>query len=376
MNTLVMDLQVETERRMELEKQRVEWLVREAVDGVNPEDGEADGILVFEAENHEETDVRVDGAEEQAVEEDDDEHSITDFLAVETPPLPPPLPDSLPLIGHLRDLFSPLTARQKPLQKSLHDLSLSLNALRSSLPVPPLEPDSTSPVRSKKSTFPNLSLKTGPPTSDPVFVNMLDSIHEVIEDARVDVEISMADEERVYRGFEALLGVGSGSGAVQGKEVMRDAREFVEERRTGEDFTRLSTRVEDVEHDLALLKRTVHEVEGMEVDKGEVDGGREGKQSIWQTLELRTITPTATRVVISSLASSPSDMDGHDSSRRTGLLSSVGSVGRSFSASVVGAPRRVSTMAGGLYRAPKLSIGMKDKADHESGPTRNDDDVE
>ena len=50
-NTLVIDLQIETDRRIELEKQRVEWLAREAVDGVEPGEGDVDGDLMFDAEN-------------------------------------------------------------------------------------------------------------------------------------------------------------------------------------------------------------------------------------------------------------------------------------------------------------------------------------
>jgi len=381
-NTLVIDLQIETDRRIELEKQRVEWLAREAVDGVEPGEGDVDGDLMFDAENLEEgrSAPAVNAAKTLADEDGSFASKVDETTDGEAPPLPSPLPESAPLIDHLRNLFNPLTERHMPLQKTMHDLSLSLTSLRSSLPVPSPEPDSTSP-KSKKS-FPTISRKPIPPTSDPLLVSILDSIHEVIEDARVDVEIAVADEERVYRGFEALLGAGAGSGAVQGKEVMRDVREYVEEKRQSEGYVKLSKRVEDIEHDLALLKRSVHEVEGMEVDNGageENTGKRKHSVSVWQTLKLRTVTPTVTRVSASPVeSSSPVDVD-LDAHRRTSLLSSmgssVGSVGRSFSATVIGTPKRVSGIAGGLYRGSKGSLGRREKSE-ESSLMREDDDVE
>ena len=144
-NSLVEDLQEETGRRMELERQRVEWLAREAVHGMDPDEGkgEVDGQMVFDAENHEEED----GTDRLLVlPRDEDETPRTehhDMIEVATPPLPSPLLNSAPLIGHLRDLFDPLTARHSPLQKTLHDLSLSLTSLRASLPLPPAEPDTS-----------------------------------------------------------------------------------------------------------------------------------------------------------------------------------------------------------------------------------------
>lgn len=46
---------------------------------------------------------------------------------------------------------------------------------------------------------------------------LLDALHEVIEDARVDVEIALADTERVHRGFEALLNVIPGQEKTESK---------------------------------------------------------------------------------------------------------------------------------------------------------------
>jgi hypothetical protein len=398
-DTLVKDLQVETERRMELERQRVEWLASDAVGGVKTAlDQEADsgqGQIMFDLEDHEEPPAVPDTAARDDIPQvavakdavdlmgDSDEEEEEDQLtsASIAPPEPSPVLDNSPLIAILQEVINPLTSRYTPLQTSLHDLSSSLSSLRTSLPVPST-PSTTSPI--KKGTFRNLSLKTSP-TSDPALITILDSIHEVIEDARVDLEIAVADIERVYRGFEALLGVG-GNGAVQGSEVLRDAREYAEEKeKEGEtgSFRRLEKKVGDLEHDIVLLKRTVHEVEGMDLSDIDITGQDEGQEkkknprTIWHGIKLRTITITPPSPIFGQTVNT-------DSRRRTtSLLSSVGSVGRSFSSTVVGTPRRaVSGFTGGLYKGKKGKANGKAEAEEETLMMRDDglngeeDDVE
>jgi len=376
---LVLDLQEETERRMELERQRVEWLARDAVDGVEATNGDTDGQMLFDAENQDEEDRGargIDGSPSGLKAQVEAPARDTEILGLKTPPLPPPLPDSSPLIAQVRELFLPLTERQVPLQKTLHDLSISLVSLRTSLPLPPHDLESTSPKQTKKASTILPSLMGANPMSDPVLINLLDSIHEVIEDARVDVEIAAADEERVYRGFEALLGVGAGSGAVQGKDVMSDARDYVNEKLVGERNAKLAKRVEDVEHDLVLLKRTVHEVDGMEVDKScdedaegvDGSGSGSGSKNVWCNLDLRTITTASGRSIDTAILSSRR--------QTTALLSSVGSVGRSFSASVIGTPRKVSSLAGGLYHGTIGSPRSKNSTGESDSLLEEEDDVE
>jgi len=388
-DTLVRDLQAETERRMELERQRVEWLARDAVGGVDPipdEDAEQ-GHTMFEFENQEDSS-GIDTAHRHEVPNGHEKKDDVDLLGDEpvekqlpSIPVEPPQPslvlDNFPLITILQEIINPLTERYNPLQVSLHDLSSSLASLRISLPIQTTPASTTSPT--KKPTFRNLSLKSPSPISDPALTILLDSVHEVIEDARVDLEIAVADIERVYRGFEALLGVG-GKGAVQGSEVLKDAREYANDRENegGKgSFERLVKKVEDLEHDLVILKKTIHEVEGMEM--GEVEdsdelGEKKGKRSIWYDLALRTVTIAPPTPILGNSS-------GDSRRRTTSLLSSVGNVGRSFSSTVVGTPRRaVSGFTGGLYKGKKGKINGKaeeqrlvDKVDVNGA---EDDDVE
>ena len=330
-NTLVQDLQTETERRIDLEKQRVEWLAKEAVEGVKP-GSDVGGEVMFEGD--------VDHVEER--------HDTKESLTVPetTAPkitTPPDLAETPPLLPELRAQFEPLTKRYTPLQKRLHDLSHSVTSLRF---------DESTPTSSRR--------LLGRNRSEHILHTLLDSVHEVIEDARVDVEIALADEERVFRGFEALLGVGK-SGAVQGKKVLQDADEYVTDRLSWAGYNKLEKRIEDVESDVTRIKGVAHEMEGM-------DTGDEAAPTKWSEVELRTIAVPAR-----SLLGLPE----REAQRRgTNLLSGVGNVGRSFSATVLTAPRRVGSFAGGLYRGPQRTP-VEDEVEAEAKPFQAaEDDVD
>lgn len=377
--TLVQDLQAETEKRMDLERQRVEWLAKEAVEGVKAEE-EGDGQIVFDLEDHTIPDIRTSEISEEKVEEvpaEPEEESSAEQ----------PIQQPSRFVSELHTLFEPLTVRYTPLQKTLHDLSVSLASLRTSMST---FTTLTPAIKhgSKKSTF--LPLARFPAPGSPLSREMstsatlstlLDALHEVIEDARVDVEIALTDTERVHRGFEALLNVIPGQGKDgEQEQVMEEVYEYVAAKGDGEEWKRLNRKVEDIEGDLAGLKKVVHEMEGMEVaqvdEEGEDDDNRKGKRgkdkednNIWHGVHLKTISlqprhpsPLPTPLVsplddltthFSFTPDGSSTPDGVERKRRTAsMLSSVGNVGRSFSAGVMGAPRRVSGLASGLYRAP------------------------
>lgn len=191
------------------------------------------------------------------------------------------------------------------------------------------------------------------PLQDPVLLSILENLHESLEDARVDVEIAIADEDRVYRGFEALLGVGLG-GVVQSSSVFEDAREFVAFK-LNEGWTKLNGKVGDLEMDLSTVKSKIHELEGMDLSYDEeptspslsrtgsnanVETPSLKPKSIWNTLDLKTVTLAPTTPV----------PEGGRRRLGQGVFGGVSSVGRSFSASVISAPRKVGGFAGGLYK--------------------------
>jgi len=391
-DTLVKDLQVETERRMKLEGERVEWLAKEAIEGVEAGEilgngiGEGGDGVVFDLDQHEEVEALNDDHQDKAgndvaksVEEDTKEPIESDSnlsLPLETPSLipletPPPL-EPTPTLNRLSTIFAPLIESHKPLQSSLNALSHSLTDIRDSLP-----------------TKRNLNLLRKTPLQDPVLLSILENLHESLEDARVDVEIAIADEDRVYRGFEALLGVGFGGGVVQSGNVFQDAKGFVEFKLNGIDgWGKLNGKVNDLEMDLSTVKSKIHELEGMDLSyedeqppslsRGNSNSNTDTNptaptpksKSIWNTLDLKTVTLTPT---------TPVPEDGR---RRLGqgMFGGVSSVGRSFSASVISAPRKVGGFAGGLYKPRnKVKLGEEEKliSETEKGDQKErEDDVE
>lgn len=399
-DTLVKDLQIETERRMALEDQRVDWLAKEAVEGREAEEeGEMEDGVMFDLDHHENGDpdgtsrrgstagqIEIIGVDHTA-QTDGKGNSATaeakDLLDAEIDPpdvpleTPPALTDPSPSIESLQTIFKPLRARYDPLQSSLHSLTHALADLRSSLPIANGS-DSPAPSSSSSARKPILPFRRSPLT-DPMLISILDNLHETLEDARVDVEIAIADEDRVYRGFEALLGVGTG--VVQSKDVLKDARDFVEYKSSGEGYTKLATKVGDLEGDLSSLKAKIHELEGMDLSttttepptptspnlsdtSGSGSGFFKTSTSVWASLDLRSIevTPPVTPPI--------------EEGRRklgSGMFGGVSNVGRSFSASVISAPRKVGGFAGGLYRPRKKTQssdkderGGKDKEEEQS----------
>ncbi|KAH9981756.1 hypothetical protein BJV74DRAFT_74892 [Russula compacta] len=113
------------------------------------------------------------------------------------------------------------------------------------------------------------TLQALPPSSSSLPTSALQMIlarlDDFNEDARVELEIRIADEERIARGYATLLAVpGAIASAEEAQEVERAVRGFVEG--SGDDETiararnRFARKREDLEHDVAALKRAVHEL--------------------------------------------------------------------------------------------------------------------
>ncbi|RXK41776.1 hypothetical protein M231_01011 [Tremella mesenterica] len=336
--TLVTDLQKETERRMELERQRVEWLAQDAVGGrLGHEDTNGHEMFDFDHEDHEEYEgdehhdkffhnhdtgndakgstsvldhdlinltqetqhitmddqpVNKSAIEDIGVRDEIDDmaepslHSDLQILNTKTTPPSPLLskPSSptlslssiqpTPELQNLLDIFNPLRSRYPKLQTQLHSLSHSLSSLRSSLPSNiPQTPNShnNSGVKTNEIDSTPYSIKRKnilhplrriSPIEDPHLTTILENIYEVLEDARVDLEIAIADEDRLFSGFEALLGVGS---VVHSSQVLRDAKDYVDDRLGWEGYNKLERKIEELESDLTLIQRVLHESEGMEL---------------------------------------------------------------------------------------------------------------
>jgi hypothetical protein len=132
--------------------------------------------------------------------------------------------------------------RYDELQRAFRDCHLALRELNHTLQaVPP-----------STSSLPTSALQT-----------ILARLDDFNEDARVELEIRIADEERVARGYATLLAVpGAIASVTEAQDAESAVRAFVE----GSDATvaraqsQFARKRDDLEHDIAAFKRAVHEL--------------------------------------------------------------------------------------------------------------------
>ena len=112
-------------------------------------------------------------------------------------------------------------------------------------------------------------------------------IDDYAEDARVELEIRVADEELTARGFEMVLSVpGALTDADERAEIEASAQSFVDG--TDEGVARaqdkFGKKLEDVQHDVAIVKRAVHELAMADGEGGDdeiADSDRDTASAGW-----------------------------------------------------------------------------------------------
>ena len=135
--------------------------------------------------------------------------------------------------------------RYDELQRAFRDCHLALRDLNQTLlGLPP---------SSSLSSMPISALQT-----------ILARLDDFNEDARVELEIRIADEERIARGYAALLTVpGAISSEAEAQEVERAVRAFVEgssDAAVARAQSQFARKRENLEHDVAALKCAIHEL--------------------------------------------------------------------------------------------------------------------
>ncbi|KAF8495381.1 hypothetical protein JB92DRAFT_2818166 [Gautieria morchelliformis] len=93
--------------------------------------------------------------------------------------------------------------------------------------------------------------------------NVVYRLDDFCEDARVELEIRMADEERIIQGFETMLRVPGALAVANGADARRELQSFVDGTalavtKAHEAFT---IKVADLQHDIAQVKRALHELD-------------------------------------------------------------------------------------------------------------------
>lgn len=160
----------------------------------------------------------------------------------------PFIPDE---ISSLLSSLSKVNHRYDALQHAFRDCSLALKDLKRLLP--PVVITSPPTLTPTPSHTPQSLLRTA-----------LDRISDYTEDARVELEIRITDEALAIRGFETLLTVpGALSLSSDSNLDLEEMRSFVEGRDVSVIRARekLEEKLGDVQHDVAVVKRAVHDLQ-------------------------------------------------------------------------------------------------------------------
>ncbi|KIK81654.1 hypothetical protein PAXRUDRAFT_155583 [Paxillus rubicundulus Ve08.2h10] len=135
--------------------------------------------------------------------------------------------------------------RYDSLQRAFRDCSLALRELKRTVIAP-----SPSPAQVNGQMLQHLQ-------------TALSRIDDYAEDARVELEIRAADEELTVRGFETLLSIpGAFSDPTERVGVEESARRFADGTDDGisKALECFGKKLEDVQHDIAVIKRAIHEL--------------------------------------------------------------------------------------------------------------------
>ncbi|KAF9242004.1 hypothetical protein BU15DRAFT_86954 [Melanogaster broomeanus] len=193
---------------------------------------------------------------------------------------PPPGAASGPLTG-VSISFTPTTPISGDSPRTPHSQSTSLTVLLSSLNATKNRyhalqrafRDCSLALKELKRTLVPSSPSSGQ-TNGHILLTALSRIDDYAEDARVELEIRVADEELTARGFETLLSVpGAFSSPTERVEVEESARKFADG--TNDDVSKalnqLGKKLENVQHDVAVIKRVVHELSQGQEDDNSID---------------------------------------------------------------------------------------------------------
>jgi hypothetical protein len=204
---------------------------------------------------------------------------------------PPSIPDE---ISSLLSSLSKVNHRYDALQHAFRDCSLALKDLKRLLPPIAASPPTLAPTLSHS---PQSLLRTA-----------IDRISDYTEDARVELEIRITDEALAVRGFETLLTVpGALSLSSDSNLDLEEMRAFIDGCDEGVRKARekLEEKLGDVQHDVAIVKRAVHDFQ-VQLDE-EREPEEDKSWSAWTSNLLpRSSTPTPTQTpTFGSVMTSP-----------------------------------------------------------------------
>lgn len=239
---LTAELEIETGRRMELTRRFI---------NNNANQPESNPITVHNSDPS-----RVQSQKEPST-------TITPHPEPEPEPIPPivfsepltPLPAASPLLSsslqpELQKLFDGLeetSTRYTQLQSEFSNCHRTLVELKQTF--------------AQRST--NESLQSRPP--NPVLRMAIERLDDYCEDARVELEILVADEARIAQGYQTLLMVdkesSQGSSRAEGESPLQEIDDFINGNSNRVSKARLlyEKKLDDLLHDIAIVKHALHE---------------------------------------------------------------------------------------------------------------------
>ncbi len=256
-----------------------------------------------------------------------------------------PVMDEDPAVTLVREQISRVPERYTSMQKSLHDCAYSLSSLREEI-------SGTSSTLDEDSAAKRLTI-------------LLDGIHDVIEDVRVEVEIAISDDERVGAGLQTLLTLNPDQKSLSSARAFVDADSSSQEFDGGRKITGFKRRLADVEHDLVEIKvaaaawQTEAEEDALNADAESDITKRETLDAI-SRLQLRTVAAPSRVSSFGDLSGMPSPgITSPGNGLKRGFF---GSLGRSLSGTTprptptaLHAPQRMVSM--NVFRSTSLSAG-------------------
>ena len=192
-------------------------------------------------------------------------------------------------LTNLRTLISqlPQVRRYEPLQHSFRDCSIALGELK---------------------------LKTMPEMR-----RVVDRLDDYCEDARVELEILIADDERIAKGYETLLVVPGALEDLDLEHLTKEIGVFVEG--SGEALQaalkKLNSKLDNLQHDIAILKRRVHETSNTDDVFSDEEPPRTGASgwTSWTGALLPSSRPSSPAPTFGSVITSPHRRQGSNASR-------------------------------------------------------------
>lgn len=197
---------------------------------------------------------------------------------------PSPTPPTSPPQASLIESLAKVKHRYDDLQRAFRDCHIALRDLKTDIDDLP-------------SRDVTLVLKTA--------VGRLDDYNE---DARVELEIRVSDEERIYAGYETLLSIpGAMSEEVDAEQMENDIRAFIDGTDPGVSraMHQFSRKLDDLQHDIASLKQALHELQASEEEPQASSANASPSWTSWTGGLLGSTRPASPTPSFGSVMTSP-----------------------------------------------------------------------